>query len=137
MKPVTKILIGVLGLITLIPLRLGLSSWFDQSAMCEFFGFERNTPDLDKLFVITGGFVLMLAIFQILAIIWIVKRKVEGFFMAALVGYASVIRGVIMLALLGIESNNNIVISAIPIVIGLLIAVLANLASEKEKLTLD
>jgi hypothetical protein len=65
MKPVTKILIGIIGLITLVPLRLGLSSWFDQSAMCEFFGFEGNTPDLDKLFVVTGGFVLMLAVFQI------------------------------------------------------------------------
>ena len=134
MKPVTKILIGILVLITLVPLRLGLSSWFDQSAMCEFFGFEGNTPDLDKLFVITGGFVLMLAIFQILAIFWIIKGKAEGFFMAALVGYTSILRGVITLALLGIESNIYIVISVIPIVVGLLIAILANWAREKEKL---
>ena len=134
MKPVTKILIGIVGLVTLIPIRLGLSSWFDQSAMCEFFGFERNTPDLDKLFVITGGFVLMLAIFQILAIFWIIKGKAEGFFMAALVGYTSILRGVITLALLGIESNIYIVISVIPIVVGLLIAILANWAREKEKL---
>lgn len=135
MKPVTKILIGVLGLITLIPIRLGIQSWFGQSSLSEFFGFTTQSPDLDKLFVITGGFVLILAVFQILAIVWIVKGKPEGFFMAALIGYASIIRGIIMFALLGTETNNNFVISVIPIVIGLLIAILANLANEKEKLT--
>ena len=137
MKPVTKILIGVLGLITLMPIRLGIQSWFGQSSLSEFFEFTTQTPDLNKLFIVAGGFVLTLAIFQILAIVWIVKGKAEGFFMAALVGYASIIRGIIMIFLLGIKSNNNIVISVIPIVIGLLIAVLANLAGEKEKLTLD
>ena len=137
MKPVTRILIGVLGLITLIPLRLGIQSWFGQSSLSEFFGFTILNPDLDKLFVVTGGFVLTLAVFQILAIVWIINRKAEGFFMAAIVGYASIIRGIIMLILLGVKTNNNIIISTIPIVIGLLIAVLANLASEKEKLTLD
>jgi hypothetical protein len=135
MKPVTKILIGVLGLITLIPIRLGIQSWFGQSSLSEFFGFTTQSPDLDKLFVITGGFVLILAVFQILAIVWIVKGKAEGFFMAALIGYASIVRGIIMFALLGTETNNNFVISVIPIVIGLLIAILANLAGEKEKLT--
>ena len=135
MKPVTKILIGVLGFITLIPIRLGIQSWFGQSSLSEFFGFTTQSPDLDKLFVITGGFVLILAVFQILAIVWIVKGKPEGFFMAALIGYASIIRGIIMFALLGTETNNNFVISVIPIVIGLLIAILANLANEKEKLT--
>lgn len=135
MKPVTKILIGVLGLITLIPIRLGIQSWFGQSSLSDFFGFTTQSPDLEKLFVVAGGFVLTLAVFQILAIVWIIKGKAEGFFMAAIVGYTSVIRGVIMFALLGIESTNNIVISIIPIVIGMLIAILANLASEKEKLT--
>lgn len=135
MKPVTKILIGVLGLITLIPIRLGIQSWFGQSSLSDFFGFTTQTPDLEKLFIVAGGFVLTLAVFQILAIVWIVKRKAEGFFMAAIVGYTSIIRGIIMFALLGIESTNNIVISVMPIVIGLLIAILANLAGEKEKLT--
>ncbi|SEP84892.1 hypothetical protein [Flavobacterium urocaniciphilum] len=135
MKPVTRILIGVLGLITLIPLRLGIQSWFGQSSLSEFFGFTSQNSDLNKLFIVTGGYVLMLAVFQILSIIWIINRKPEGFFMAAIVGYTSVLRGIIMLLLLGVDTINNIVISAIPIVIGLLIAVLANLANEKEKLT--
>lgn len=135
MKPVTKILIGVLGFITLIPVRLGIQSWFGQSSLSEFFGFTTDTPDLKKLFVVAGGFVLTLAIFQILAIVWMVKGKAEGFFMAAIVGYTSIFRGIIMLLLLGVETTNNIVISVVPIVIGLLIAVLANVASEKEKLT--
>lgn len=135
MKPVTRILIGVLGLITLIPLRLGIQSWFGQTSLSEFFGFTTQNSDLNKLFIVTGGFVLMLAVFQILSIIWIINRKPEGFFMAAIVGYTSVLRGIIMLLLLGVDTINNIVISAIPIVIGLLIAVLANLANEKEKLT--
>lgn len=134
MKPVTKILIGVLGLITLIPIRLGIQSWFGQSSLSEFFGFTTQNPDLEKLFIVAGGFVLTLAVFQILAIIWLVKGKVEGFIMAALVGYTSVIRGVIMFVLLGTETTNNIVISFVPIVIGLLIAILANLAREKENL---
>lgn len=135
MKPVTRILIGVLGLITLIPLRLGIQSWFGQSSLREFFGFTTQNSDLDKLFVVTGGFVLTLAVFQILSIIWIINRKPEGFFMAAIVGYTSVLRGIIMLLLPGVETINTMVISAIPIVFGLLIAVLANLANEKEKLT--
>lgn len=133
MKPVTKILIGVLGLITLIPIRLGLQSWFGQSSLSEFFGFTTQSPDLEKLFIVTGGFVLTLAVFQILAIMWLIKGKKDGFILAAIVGYTSIIRGAIMFFLLGMKTTNDIVISVIPIVIGLLIAVLANLAREKEK----
>lgn len=133
MKPVTKILIGILLLITLIPIRLGLQSWFGQASLSEFFGFATPTPDLEKLFIVTGGFVLTLAVFQILAIMWLVKGKKDGFILAAIVGYTSIIRGIIMFFLLGMKTTNDIVISVIPIVIGLLIAVLANLAREKEK----
>lgn len=135
MKPVTKILIGVLGFITLIPIRLGIQSWFGQSSLSGFFGFKTQSPDLDKLFVVTGGFVLTLALFQILAIVWVVKGKAEGFFMAALVGYTSVIRGVIMFFLLDEKTPNNVIISFMPIVIGILIVILTGVASEKEKLT--
>lgn len=135
MKTATKILIGVLSLITLIPVRLGIQSWFGQSSLSEFFGFTTRNPDLEKLFIVAGGFVLTLAVFQILAIIWLIKGKAEGFFMAAIVGYTSIARGIIMISLLGAKTTNNIVISVIPIVIGLIIAVLANVAGEKEKLT--
>lgn len=135
MKPVTRILIGTVGLITLVPIRLGISSWLAQSTMCDFFGFERNTPDLDKLFVLTGGFILTLAVFQILTIIWLVKEKTEGFLMASIVGYTSIIRGVIMLYLLGTKTTNNILISVLPIVFGVLIVILTNMARKEEKLT--
>lgn len=135
MKPVTRILIGVVGLLTLVPLRLGISSWLAQSTMCDFFGFEGNSPDLNKLFVLTGGFVLTLAVFQILTIIWLIQQKTEAFVMSAIVGYTSIIRGAIMLYLLGTETTNNILISVIPMVFGVLIVVLTNLASKQEKLT--
>lgn len=135
MKLVTKILIGVLGLITLIPLRLGIQGWFGSSSLSDFFGFTALTPDLEKLFIVAGGFVLTLAIFQILAIVWIVQRKAEGFFMSAIVGYTSIIRGVIMLLLLGAETTNNILISVLPIIVGSLIVILTRVASKKEKLT--
>jgi hypothetical protein len=52
--------------------------------------------------------------------------------MAAIVGYASVIRGVIMLLLLGAKTTNNILISVLPVVIGILIVILTRIASKNE-----
>lgn len=137
MKPITKILIVILCLITLIPIKWGMFCWFSQSDTCGFFGLKTLNPDIEKLFFLLGGFVLgsfalITAVFQILAIVWIYKGKAEGFFFSTLVGCISIVRGIVMFTLLEPNATNDIRMSALPIIVGSVIIVLTVVASRKE-----
>lgn len=137
MKTVTKILITILGLITLIPIKWGMFCWFNQSDTCVLFGFKTLNPDVEKLFVLLGGFVLgsfvlITAILQILAIVWIIKGKAEGFFISTLVGCISIGRGIVMFILLQSNATNDVRMSVLPIIVGSIIIALTMVASKKE-----
>ena len=134
MKLFTKTLILFLGLTVLIPAKLGLLCLFGTTDALAFFSLQSLHPDAGKLLVVLGGFVLAMVVFQLLAIIWLIKAKAEGFVISTAIGIISIGRGLLMLALLPSHTTNDMRISISPIVIGAFILILTAVAIRKEKL---
>jgi len=131
MKSLTKILIAILAITNLIPLKVGILCLFDQSKALQFFGLESPSTDLSKIFLVLGGFVLASIVMPILSILWLIKRKAEGFILAYVVGFVAFMRGILTLLNFNIHKIDDTWLTVTPIVIGFLILMLTFIASKQ------
>lgn len=127
MKIFTKILIVILALTSLVPLMVGISCLFNQANVLELFGIATLTPDLEKVFPVLGSFMLASVVMPILSIIWLIKRKKEGYTLAYLVGFIALIRGVLIF--LNDASNTKVMLT--PIVMGSVLVLFTFLADKR------
>lgn len=132
MKIFTKILIIVLGLTTLIPIMIGKLCLFDHPKALEFFNAEMLTADLEKVFFVLGGFILASAVMPVLAIIWLIKRKPQGFVLAYVVGFIALGRSLITLFNFNSHRIENVKLTTTPLVIGCIILLFTYLANRQE-----
>jgi len=132
MKTITKVLIGVLGITSLVPIKLGWICLFNHSGAAEFFAITTLTPDVERLFTVLGCFVLATVVVQLLALVWIVRQYAYGFSLAMIVGIISMGRGACMLFLFGMQDSNSTRISTAPLVIGAFILILSVIARGKQ-----
>jgi hypothetical protein len=135
MKLITKILVAVLIITAIVPIKMGTLCLFQQAQALEFFNLLQLSSDVEKLLVVLGCFIMATVIFQILAIVWLVRGNTEGFSLSAVVGIISIGRGVMMCILL--QNSTHIRMSAIPMVFGSIILVLALIAARQQKLVED
>jgi hypothetical protein len=131
MKSPTKILIAILAITSLIPLKVGILCLFDQSKALQFFGLESLSADLEKIFFVLGGFVLASIVMPILSILWLIKRKTEGFILAYIVGFVAFIRGILTLLNFNTHKIDDTRLTVTPLVIGFLILMLTFIASKQ------
>ena len=132
MKLTVKLLLAVLVITAIVPVTMGIFCLFRQAQALKFFNLAQLSTDVEKLLVVLGCFILATAIFQLLAIFWLIKGKVEGFSLSGIVGIVSIGRGIMLFILL--QNSSNIGLSALPMVFGGLILLLALLAIRQQKM---
>ncbi|HTE27166.1 hypothetical protein [Flavitalea sp.] len=132
MKIFTKILIGVLIVTTLIPIYIGILCLIDQSDALQFFSVKSLSADLEKLFFVLGGFMLASAVMPVLAIVWIIKRKTQGFTLAYIVGFIAFARGILTMINFNVHNIVDNKLTATPLAIGALILIITFIATRKE-----
>ncbi|MEP7196057.1 MAG: hypothetical protein ABI851_06015 [Saprospiraceae bacterium] len=111
-----------------IPIKLAWLCLFNQKGGIEFFNLSALTPDLEKLFIVLGGFISAILVIQILCIIWIYQRKIEAYTLSLFIGSITIGRGLMMLVFFHIHHISEIIIILTPILIGMLILVLTLIA---------
>jgi hypothetical protein len=131
MKSLTKILVVILAITSLIPLKVGILCLFDQSNALKFFGLELLSPDLEKILFVLGGFVLASIVMPILSIVWLIKGKTEGFTLAYIVGFIAFARGILTLINFDSYKIDGTRLTVTPIVIGFLISIVTLIASKQ------
>ncbi len=131
MKPLTKILIAILVLTAIVPFKLALLCIMNPGDAISFFDIATVTPEIEKLLIVTGCFVLATVAFQLVAAWWLVTGKAAGFDLAVFTGCIAIGRGALMLLLLKSHDSNDIRISIVPIVFGTLILVFSIIAAKR------
>ncbi|MFT3911521.1 MAG: hypothetical protein QM737_19005 [Ferruginibacter sp.] len=132
MKILTKLLVAMLAITSLIPVKLGMLCLFDQQGAAEFFDVKSVSPGIEKIFFVLGGFVLATLVIPVLSIIWLIKRKNEGFVLAYLTGFISLARGMLMLINFNSNKIDGTRITVTPIIIGFVILLLTFVAGKQE-----
>lgn len=133
MKLITKALIAILLLTAFIPTKIGMLCLFSPEKAVAFFGLQELNPDIEKLLLILGCFVLTVVAFQVVAVIWLLKGKQNAISLSALVGVISIGRGILAFILFNSHNINDTRISMVPVVIGTLILVLSIVASKQNR----
>jgi hypothetical protein len=121
MKPLTKVLVALLVLTTLIPFYIGILCLFNQPKAIEFFSLESQSRDIQKILFVLGGFMLATIVLPIIAIKYLVGHKSEGFVLSLVVGAIALLRG--LLTAINFTSADIVDgrLSVTPIVIGVVI----------------
>lgn len=132
MKIFTKILIALLALTTLIPFMVASMCLFNQTKALEFFDAEMLSADLEKVLFVLGGFILATAILPILAIVWLIKRKTDGYVLAYVAGFIALGRGLLTLFYFNTHGIDNTKLTMTPIVIGVILLLFSYLAAKQE-----
>ena len=131
MKATTKTLILFLSLTSLILLKIGAQCLFSQNNALQFFGVESMNADLEKIFIVFGGFIWATLAVQILTIIWLGKGKDEGYTLSFLVGIFTIGRALLNLVLFNSHQIIDSRLSIVPGVIGVIIIILTILAKRQ------
>jgi len=133
MKSVTRILIAVLVITSLIPIKIGMLCFFDQSKALEFFGMELLSQDVEKIFFVLGGFMLASIALPVLSIVWLIRQKEEGYVLAYITGLVSFIRGALTLFNFSTHNLGETKLIATPMVIGFVIVMLTYVALNQHR----
>ena len=75
MKNLTRILIVILAVTTLVPVKIGLMCLFDHASALEFFKINAITPGMEKLFTVMGGFILATTAIPLYSIYLLIKKS--------------------------------------------------------------
>ena len=135
MKGPTKILNVILVFTTLIPLTVGMLCLFDPPGALEFFGLKSLNIESKKVLIVLGGFVLATAVLPIVAVVWLIKGKEEGYTMAYIVGVIGMARGILMLPVIDLHDISDATLALTPIVIGCIIVLLTFIAGRQHRLS--
>ena len=131
MRSLTKILIAILLITSLIPVAVAVFCLFDHTKALEFFGLQIRSADLEKIFFVLAGFVLSTVVIPVLAVIWLIKGRPGGITLAYLAGFIALARGILTLIKFNSHNIHDTKLSATPIAIGLLILLLTFIASRQ------
>jgi fatty acid desaturase len=132
MKSLTKTLITILVITTLIPIFIASECLFDQARATEFFGLGTRTADIEKIFFVMGGFVLSTTVMPILSIVWLVRKKAEGFTLAYLTGLVALVRGMLTFISFRGHDIHHGALTVTPMVVGLVILLLTFAANKQQ-----
>lgn len=96
MNRMTKFLLAAMIPTTIIQSKLAFLCFFAPEDALHFFELTNLTADLNRLFLILGSFVALLAAIQILAMVWLVRKRKEAFALCLLIGLMTLTRGLVM-----------------------------------------
>lgn len=103
----------------------------DHANAVEFFGLQSLSPDMEKIFLVLGAFILASMVMPVLAIVWLIKGKSEGFVLSYIVGVIAFARGVLTLINFERHGIAGARLSVTPMIVGFIILMITFIAAKQ------
>jgi hypothetical protein len=131
MRPISKILAAALLILSIITFKIGLTCIYSGNGITELFNLSVLDKDVVKLGIVISGLAFGMVLFQVLAIIWILKNNNAGLILSLFIGIITLGRGLVLYFAYAVYYDDGTRMSIAPIIIGSAICILTIFAKKE------
>ena len=131
MRTFSKMLIAVLIISALLPLWVTVSLLFYQQGAIAALQISELTPDIEKIFLISGAYMLSFLLLFAVAAWWIARDNKAGLSLAFVLGVITLVRGIFLFTAFNKHGFEATILASVGTIDGILILIFSFLAKPR------